>query len=131
MAETLDDRVITAADAGDEEAVARLLDAGAPVDAIVNGRYNWTPLMHAAWRGHLAVVRLLLTRGANVNHECHDGFTALTLATDRGYWEIVKHLAEQGGDVTHCDATGNSALSVARRRRKAHLVAFLQQFASS
>ena len=49
---------------GDVGEVQRLLDAG----AAVNGKdhHGWTPLMNASQRGHVAAMRLLLKRGANV-----------------------------------------------------------------
>jgi ankyrin repeat protein len=52
-----------AAQAGDDTAVRRLLDAGTPVDV----REDWgnTPLLAAVHGGHLSTVRLLLERGAN------------------------------------------------------------------
>src|SRR5262245_47827131 len=63
------------AEEGDERGVRRMLDAGTPVDVIDHGRFNVTPLQAAARSGHLEVVKLLLARGANVNHVDHDGFS--------------------------------------------------------
>jgi len=49
-----------AAHVGDVDAVGRLIDAGAAVD----GQGDDRPLGQAAWRGHAAVVRELIQRGA-------------------------------------------------------------------
>lgn len=119
--------LIDAADRGDTPAVQQLLDRGANIDSIVNGRFPWTPLMHAAFRGRTDVVRLLLERSANINHECLDGFTALTLAASEDHWPIVRLLVDHGGDVTHQDATGQSALSIAKQIDDAQLVEFLER----
>jgi len=54
-----------AARMGDLATVTRLLDAGIPVDA--PARNHVTPLMLAAERGNMDVVRLLLERGADLN----------------------------------------------------------------
>ena len=119
--------IIDAADRGDSDAVQSLLDRGADVNSIVNGRFPWTPLMHAAFRGHESTVRLLLDRGGKIDHECLDGFTALTLSASEEHWEIVKQLADQGGDVTHRDATGESALSLAERAEQTVLLEHLRK----
>ena len=55
-----------------------MLDEGTPVDYIDNGRFNVTPLQVAARAGHLDIVKLLLERGANVNHFDHDDFSPVT-----------------------------------------------------
>lgn len=51
--------------AGDVEALRRLLDGGASVDA--RDGDGWTALHHAASEGHVAVTKLLLERGADPN----------------------------------------------------------------
>lgn len=38
---------------------------------------NRTPLHLAAWQGHSVIVQLLIECGANVNHACNQGATAL------------------------------------------------------
>lgn len=55
-----------AALAGSTDKVRQLLDAGTPVDSKAP-RHGQTPLLIAAWRGRLEVVRLLVERGADVN----------------------------------------------------------------
>jgi hypothetical protein len=106
---------------GDEPGVRRMLDEGTPVDWIDNGRFNMTPLQAAAWAGHLEVVRLLLVRGANVNHVDHDGFSPVTSAAEAGRWAVLKVLAEQGGDFREIDATGRNGLDYLRRCRSKRL----------
>src|SRR5689334_7012676 len=66
-------RMAEAASAGDLKQVTKLLDAGLPVSAMLapddyKGEAPKYQAIHlAAYRGHVAVIRLLLDRGANVN----------------------------------------------------------------
>jgi len=78
----------------------------------------------------LAVVRLLVERGANVEFTDGDGFTALTIAAGRGYWEIAKVIAGAGGDVAHKDARGLSALTAAEMTSDSELIAFFRNLQS-
>lgn len=109
------------AEEGDEEGVRRMLDEGTPVDVIHNGRFNVTPLQAAAREGHVGVVRLLLERGANVNHFDHDDFSPVTFAAEARRWEVVKILAEHGADFHHADATGRDGMDYLRRCRSRRL----------
>ena len=114
---------------GDVAGVERLLDSGAPVDFIENGRYNDSPLQVAAHGGHLAVVQLLLARGANVNHFDNDGFSPVTAATAARKWAVAECLAEHGGDFSRYDATGRCGLDYLKqcrsKARRAKIVAIL------
>ena len=85
--------------------------------------------MEAAFRGHDGVARLVLNHGANVNHEDHDAFTAITLAAGKGHWEIVRMIAAAGGDVRHGDGYGQSALYYAEQAGRTELLAKLIELA--
>lgn len=108
--------LIKAAERGDTATVSSLLDEGVEINATVDGRSPWTPLMHAAFEGHEETVRALLDRGANPNHEDLDGSTAITVAAGRGHWPVVHLLAKHGADPYLQDYTGKSAIDVARTR---------------
>jgi ankyrin repeat protein len=123
MSATPENELIEAADQGNVPKVTELLRAGVHVNAIVNGRFNWTPLMHAAYRGHLECVQVLLDHGAEVNHACNDCFTAATLAASEGHWEIVRLLARHGANLSHKDGSGQSAKSYAERAGKSAILA--------
>ena len=67
-----------------------LIQAGADVN-IVDYK-NSTPLILAAWYGHVKSVELLIQKGACVNSENSFGQTALLLAVSSGYEECTKTL---------------------------------------
>jgi hypothetical protein len=108
--------LIKAAERGDTASVRRLLDEGVDINATVDGRYPWTPLMHAAFEGHEDTVRALLDREANPHHEDRDGAMAITVAAGRGHWSVVRLLAGRGADPRRKGALGKSAVEFARER---------------
>jgi ankyrin repeat protein len=56
-----------------------------------------TALMFAAFGGHAAIVHLLLERGADVDAEARDGWTAVGAARSRFHHNIVDMLQKAGG----------------------------------
>ncbi|HVJ83910.1 MAG TPA: ankyrin repeat domain-containing protein [Planctomycetia bacterium] len=121
--------LLAAAKAGETERVRELLDAGVDQNQHPGMPRGWTPLMEAAQNGSLETAQLLVERGALVNFEDGDGFTALTVAARYKHWKIVELLAESGGDVRHFDASGVSALRRAETNRKKKLLARLREIA--
>lgn len=65
----------------------------------VVSQYWRTALWHAACRGHEAVTRFLLDRGASVNHQDVRGSTALHEAAAHGQQQIAELLIERGAGV--------------------------------
>jgi RNA polymerase sigma factor (sigma-70 family) len=60
-----------------------------------------TPLLWAARQGHLDIARLLLDRGADVNHAAVEGWTALHLAINSDApTEMIQLLVENGADLS-------------------------------
>jgi ankyrin repeat protein len=58
-----------------------------------------TPLLAAAHMGHASIVKLLLQRGARVNHSnASSGWTALHAAAARGHDDVVVLLLRNGAD---------------------------------
>jgi ankyrin repeat protein len=79
-----DDDLFEASKKGDAFEVQLLLAAKANVNARLAG--GWTPLMIAAWEGHLDVVQSLLAAKADVNAKTPiHGQTALIMASQQGH----------------------------------------------
>jgi ankyrin repeat protein len=93
----------------DNEAMARaLLDAGAELElqderATPASMRGYTPLQAAALLGSLSTLRLLVSRGADINaHHMHDlrrKETALSLAAANGHLAAVRTLVALGADI--------------------------------
>ena len=108
-----------------------LIDADA--DTTLTNRFGGTALIPAAERGHVEVVRELLTRSnVDVNHINNLGWTALmeAIVLSNGgpsHQEIVKLLIEHGADVNIPDHDGVSPLQHAKRRGFDEIVRLLEQ----
>jgi uncharacterized protein len=81
---------INSAAAGCTEVVVLLLDAGAPVDAQQHGGY--TALHEAAINGNVALVEVLLARGADVARPDDERRTAADHAERNGHTELAARL---------------------------------------
>jgi ankyrin repeat protein len=73
-----------------------------------------TPLIRAAEGGHVAIVRLLLARGADPNTTDAEGRTPLAAAAEAGYPEVVKALLDAAADPQRRDGEGRSPAERAR-----------------
>jgi ankyrin repeat protein len=87
-----------AAAAGDETSVARLLTAGADVDA--KDRYGQTALMLAATHGHDGVVGILLAHGADTDVTAKYGLSALMLAVVNRHAKTARQLVDAGSELS-------------------------------
>lgn len=69
--------------------------------------------MVASSRGLIAFVRELISRGADIQAEDSDNWTALLNAAKNGHFDILQLLIEHGADYEHRDMVSN--LILARR----------------
>ncbi|KAM4522785.1 kinase D-interacting substrate of 220 kDa B isoform 1-T2 [Odontesthes bonariensis] len=78
----------------------------------VDGRSDngQTPLMLAAEQGSLEIIQELLRRGANVNLDDVDCWSALICAAKEGHVDVVKELLESSAYIEHRDMGGWTAL---------------------
>lgn len=89
-----DNKLFQAAALGDLKLIQQLTQNRPNVDVVATG----TPLMQAAYYGHLDVVKFLITKGANISANTPFG-TPLIYAVKGGHLEIVKFFLEKGVDV--------------------------------
>jgi len=106
--EILDEALVWAAKSGRVEAIDRLVELGAGLDA---DPYRGTALTWAACNGRVDAIRRLVALGADVNArgtfggpDHGHGVTALHLAAQSGRAEAVEALLELGADPTVRDA---------------------------
>ncbi len=117
-----------AAEAQDREAVQALIRAGAQVDALDGSCHRRSPLMIAARRGALDLVKPLLQAGASI--ELPDnvyGCRPLHHAAIGGHVAVVKALLDAGAEVTAKDYKGATPLQLAQKKGHAEVVQLLTQ----
>jgi ankyrin repeat protein len=96
---------------GDTEGVARMLDEDPRLLSTVFQGH--TPLMSAAERPSVGMVRMLLEKGAEVNFANSRGCTALYVAAMKGRDEMVSSLLRSGADPSRRSDEGMTALYAA------------------
>ncbi|XP_061540357.1 KN motif and ankyrin repeat domain-containing protein 4 [Phycodurus eques] len=104
---------LTAAESPDDLEVAQQLLRLGDVNAR-SRQMGQTALMLAVSHGRLAMVKLLLTCGADVNAQDYEGSTALMCASEHGHTHIARLLLETGHcDTSLTDKNGQTAKEVA------------------
>jgi beta-lactamase regulating signal transducer with metallopeptidase domain len=104
----LDRSLYEAAEKGDINAIVALLDAGANVNAAIEG--DGSPLIGAARQGHVEAVRLLLERGADPNRPVPGDGSPLIMAAREGHLAVVELLLERNASVDQVVADDENAL---------------------
>jgi uncharacterized protein len=109
---------------------SRRMKTSVPDFTIVN-RFGGSALIPACERGHVEMVRLLVSKGVDVNHYNYYHWTGLLEAIelggdDREHVEIVKILIEGGVDVNQVDKQQKTPLYLARKRNYKRIVALLE-----
>ena len=85
---------------GDVSKVETILQSGeVGVNSADEGEISG--LQVAAANGQTEIVSLLVSRGANIEHENSSGWTALQQAAQHGHTSVVTILLEAGCDVGH------------------------------
>eukprot|EP00439_Symbiodinium_sp_Y106_P052429 s925_g7.t1 len=100
-----------AARIGDLQATRSLLQAGAKTD--LRDDAGQTALMHAAWGGHVQIVRLLVELGADkdmLSFGITYGMSALGMAARRERLDMVRLLVDAGANKDLQDLHGRTAL---------------------
>jgi len=87
-----------------------IVERGAAVDTRKEG---YTPLHKASQMGHVEVVGLLISLGADIHKKCFANYTALHFASQYGHIEIVKILLKNGADSLALLDNGKTARELA------------------
>ncbi|XP_052441912.1 kinase D-interacting substrate of 220 kDa B isoform X4 [Carassius gibelio] len=93
----------------------------------VDGRSDngQTPLMLASEQGSLEIVQELIRRGADVNLDDVDCWSALISAAKEGHVEVVKELLENSAYIEHRDMGGWTALTWASYKGRVEVATVL------
>ncbi|CAG8267859.1 unnamed protein product [Penicillium salamii] len=87
-----------------------LIDRGARFSNEACDKDGQTHLQRASFNGYDAVVRLLITTGADINARDKDGWIPLQWASSHDHRAMVKCLIKHGADVNARDSYGSTAL---------------------
>jgi uncharacterized protein len=130
----LDDQrfdVLTIAAVQNDLEMLKIALAGRASAGNVTGPYGGTALSAAAHRGHLEIVRALITAGAPLDHVDGRGWTALIEAVVLGnggpsHVATVEALVKAGANVDIKDRQGMNAIEYARQRNYMDMVRILK-----
>uniref|UniRef100_A0A672N592 Ankyrin repeat domain-containing protein 6-like n=1 Tax=Sinocyclocheilus grahami TaxID=75366 RepID=A0A672N592_SINGR len=103
----LSERLLIASHKGQADHVVQLINKGAKEAITKNGR---TPLHLAAYKSHIAVVRILLAAGCELDIQDDGDQTALHRATVVGNADVISALIQEGCALDRQDKDGNTAL---------------------
>lgn len=92
---------------GDSGSIKKIVADGTPVDQL--DEFGDTPIMHAAIRGRVKAVEVLLKLGANPNFSRPNGATPLMAAAEGDSVRLVKILLKAGADPNMTDDEGFNA----------------------
>ncbi|GAB1393381.1 ankyrin repeat domain-containing protein [Rhodocyclaceae bacterium] len=92
---------------------------------------GWNPLHYAAFEGHADIISILLASGADINLKAPNAYTALMLAAKRGHLEAVRTLVGANADLSVADPEEGTALDMAQKANHTEVAAFLNRAAAS
>jgi len=88
---------------------------------------GWTPLHYAATGGHVPVIEFLLEHSAYIDAESPNGTTPLMMAAMYGSPESVKHLIQAGADLQIKNGANMTALDFAQRGNRPNNIELMQE----
>ena len=88
---------------------------------------GWTPLHYAATGGHVPVIEYLLDNSAYIDAESPNGTTPLMMAAMYGSPEAVKHLIQAGADLQVKNGAHMTALDFALKGNRPNNIELMQE----
>lgn len=88
---------------------------------------GWTPLHYAATGGHVPVIEFLLEHSAYIDAESPNGTTPLMMAAMYGSPEAVKHLIQAGADLQLKNGANMTALDFALKGNRPNNIELMQE----
>ena len=101
-----------------EQETSAVIEGGYPVEGA-------TPLWTASTLGHLNFVRLLVDRGAQIEHTTDSRSTPLRGAAFDGHCDVCEFLIDRGADIDKPNQVGQSPLTIAAAMKKTDCVQLL------
>ena len=80
----------------------KLIEAGADTESC-SPSYKWKPFAYAVYFGRDEMVKLLISKGADINEKAGDGFSPFMLAAKKCNLNLMKFLADKGADYNACN----------------------------
>ena len=106
-----EDTIFDACRRGDVDRIEKYVaNKGSVLDADVQ---KMTLLHHAAFGGHVAILKLILSQEPSLDAIDTEGWTPLTYAADRGHAECAAMLLDQGANVNARDELKRTPLHMA------------------
>ena len=121
-----DTALMLAALNGQISAVTKLVSARSEINP-----KGWTPLIYAAFNGHVEVMRVLLTHGADVDAQAENGTTALMAACRNGHQAAVKLLLDEEADLDLVNQGQLTALKIGLAARNIEIARLLKAAGAS
>lgn len=117
--------LFVAAGEGNVEDVNRLIKLD-PTSVHFIDEFGWTPLMNAAWKGHIHICKTLIDNESNLDASDKRGRTAIYFAIEENHEAIVRLLIAEGADLSVEDKNGQTPVRFARRLGNGDVVKWLE-----
>jgi ankyrin repeat protein len=119
------DRALFEASKNGHYDVAELLIESAVAEPRFKDPAKITALHHTSYAGNLALTRLLILEGADINATDKNGQSPLCRASEGGNAAIIKLLVEMGAEIDKTDNSGRSALDQAAENGRPEVLRYL------
>jgi ankyrin repeat protein len=134
----MSESLIAAIRANDSQAVERLIQAGADVNALPEDG-DWPPLAFAIEHERIEIMRRLIAAGAHVNRDIGDGWSPLAHAIDLesdGAWQAHHETGHESTELTELLLAAGAvptprAFEVAEAYQNLKALALLRQYSGN